>query len=318
MTHNTVEMNFDGHIINLAVDTASYKSYLVYGGWYESLYDPGSCKYLISGCYFCPPNDSCDLDSLLAQKVYKTRYGNGEVVRYVNRKVNSITTERELTKLEIDLVVWSSRVKRGIQPFAMLGLSLPKPGANEETKAPSFLKQLVRTGAIPYLTIAVHVSKFSLGLNGRLVLGEPVVEVKDATLFPLTRPSWRNGTIVVSACAAKVRSPSSSERVAELTNLQGCIDVVIDTCADATVVPDKVFSMIRKTIEVEFGRDRVDGTGKAPSTKSRKLAAYVDAKGWIWFRRSVIERLPVVAVQVHAASSFEVRLSNRVQVCDGG
>ncbi|KAF4654042.1 hypothetical protein FOZ61_008501 [Perkinsus olseni] len=139
----------------------------------------------------------------------------------------------------------------------MLGLSLPKPGANEETKAPSFLKQLVR-------------------------------------------------------------SPSSSERVAELTNLQGCIDVVIDTCADATVVPDKVFSMIRKTIEVEFGRDRVDGTGKAPSTKSRKLAAYVDAKGWIWFRRSVIERLPVVAVQVHAASSFEVRLSNRVQVCDGG
>ncbi|KAF4755376.1 hypothetical protein FOZ62_029504, partial [Perkinsus olseni] len=318
MTHNTVEMNFDGHIINLAVDTASYKSYLVYGGWYESLYGRGSCKDLISGCYFCPLNDPCDLDSLLAQKVYRTRYGDGEVVRYVNRKVNLIATEQEITNLEIGLVVWSSRVERDIQPFAMLGLSLPNPGANEETKAPSFLKQLVRTGAIPYLTIAVHVSKFSLGLNGRLVLGEPVVQAKDATLYPLTRPSWRNGTIVVSACAAKVRSPSSREQVAELTNSQGCIDVVVDTCADATVVPDKVFSMIWAAVEVEFGRDRVDGSGKALSTKSRKLAAYVDAKGWIWFRKSVIERLPVVAVQVHAASSFEVHLSNHVQVCDGG
>ncbi|KAF4724573.1 hypothetical protein FOZ62_021760, partial [Perkinsus olseni] len=68
---------------------------------------------------------------------------------------------------------------------------------------------------------------------------------------------------------------------------------------------------------VEFGRDRVDGTGGAPSTKSWRLAAYVDATGWIWFRKSVIERLPVVAVQVHAASSFEMHLSNHVQVCDG-
>ncbi|KAF4731765.1 hypothetical protein FOZ63_003682, partial [Perkinsus olseni] len=176
-------MNFDGHIINLAVDTASYKSYLVYGGWYESLYGPGSCKYLISVCYFCPLNDPCE-------------------------RRDSLPTHETLMEERND------------------------------------------------------------------------------------------------RC--------------ECMCSQGCIDVVVDTCADATVVPDKVFSMIWAAVEVEFGRDRVDGSGKALSTKSRKLAAYVDAKGWIWFRKSVIERLPVVAVQVHAASSFEVHLSNHVQVCDGG
>ncbi|KAF4692195.1 hypothetical protein FOZ60_013936 [Perkinsus olseni] len=131
-------------------------------------------------------------------------------------------------------------------------------------------------------------------------------EYLNDTLMDRPRVAWYAKFALRTLC---VRSPSSREQVAELTNSQGCIDVVVDTCADATVVPDKVFSMIWAAVEVEFGRDRVDGSGGAPSVKSRKLAAYVDAKGWIWFRKSVIERLPVVAVQVHAASSFEVHLS---------
>ncbi|KAF4738585.1 hypothetical protein FOZ62_016088, partial [Perkinsus olseni] len=46
------------------------------------LYGRGSCKYLISGCYFCPPTDPCDLDTLLAQKVDEQLYGGGDVNKF--------------------------------------------------------------------------------------------------------------------------------------------------------------------------------------------------------------------------------------------
>ncbi|KAF4705272.1 hypothetical protein FOZ62_023364 [Perkinsus olseni] len=120
MKRTKVNMNFDGHMIKLLVDTGSDFSYLVYGGWYESLYGPGSCKYLISGCYFCPPTDPCDLDTLLAQRVDEQLYGGGDVNKFVSRKVNVKVGKRRIHNITIGLMVGSTRVLGNKQPLADL------------------------------------------------------------------------------------------------------------------------------------------------------------------------------------------------------
>ncbi|KAF4712279.1 hypothetical protein FOZ62_004406, partial [Perkinsus olseni] len=123
MKRTQVKMSFDGHVIKLAIDTGSSKTYLVYGGWYESLYGRGSCKYLISGCYFCPPTDPCDLDSLLSQDVYVVQYADGSSMSLVYRKVTLKVGNRKIKDLYVGLVVNSSAVTTGVQPSAYLGLS---------------------------------------------------------------------------------------------------------------------------------------------------------------------------------------------------
>ncbi|KAF4725038.1 hypothetical protein FOZ62_022585, partial [Perkinsus olseni] len=101
MKGTQVKMNFDGHAIKLAIDTGSPMTYLVYGGWYESLYGRGSCKDLISGCYFCPPTDPCDLDTLLRQDVYSVRFTDGYSMKFVYRKVTLKVGNRKIKDLHV-------------------------------------------------------------------------------------------------------------------------------------------------------------------------------------------------------------------------
>ncbi|KAF4709050.1 hypothetical protein FOZ63_003100, partial [Perkinsus olseni] len=235
-------MNFDGHNINLKVDTGSPMTYLVYGGWYESVYGRGSCKDLISGCYFCPPTDPCDLDTLLVQRIHKANYIGGHSVMLVKRKVTLEVGERTVDNLEIGLMVGSTLVERGLQPYAMLGLSLPRLDPTVEAETP-LLEQLVSAGEIPHSTISIHVSKLSRGLSGQLVLGETMPQSQDTTLLPLQEASYYEDTLDVVVSAVEVD-----------------INMGIDTGADVTVVPEKVYSMLWEAIEREFGRERVDGT----------------------------------------------------------
>ncbi|KAF4650088.1 hypothetical protein FOZ61_010064 [Perkinsus olseni] len=194
MKSNTVKMNFDGHLINFDVDTASHITYLVYGGWYESLYGRGSCKYLISGCYFCPPTDPCDLDTLLAQKVEKLRYADGEVVKFVYRNVTLKVGERDISSLRVALLVGSSRTDDGVQPYALLGLSPPPLKPEAEIETPSFLKQLVKAGEIPHLAFSIHVSEFSVGIGGHIVLGGATGQANCTAIFSLVKPPWGRGS----------------------------------------------------------------------------------------------------------------------------
>ncbi|KAF4656128.1 hypothetical protein FOZ61_007165 [Perkinsus olseni] len=310
-------MNFDGHNINLKVDTGSSETYLVYGGWYESLYGRGSCKDLISGCYFCPPTDPCDLDTLLAQKIEELEYIDGDVVSYVNRNVTINFGERKISKFQIGLMVGCSRVDKDIQPYALLGLSSSLPQEpHAQVKTPSFIKQLVDAGEISHSTISIHVSKLSRGLSGQLVLGESMPQSKDTTLLPLREASYYDDTLGVVVSAVWVRSPSSSSPMMELPEVG--LSVGIDTGADVTTVPEKLFSMLWEAIEKEFGRERVDGTRMVTSQPTDgKTDAIIDHHDQFWCRKSVAKRLPVIIIQVDVKSTLEVHLSNHVNVCDG-
>ncbi|KAF4755864.1 hypothetical protein FOZ62_009619, partial [Perkinsus olseni] len=222
-------MNFDGHNINLKVDTGSSETYLVYGGWYESVYGRGSCKDLISGCYFCPPTDPCDLDTLLTQRIHKAIYIGGHSVMLVKRKVTLEVGERTVDNLEIGLMVGSTLVERGLQPYAMLGLGLPRLDPTVEAETP-LLEHLVSAGEIPHSTISIHVSKLSRGLSGQLVLGETMPQSQDTTLLPLQEASYYEDTLDVVVSAVEVRTSSSSSPMMELPEVD--INMGIDTGAD--------------------------------------------------------------------------------------
>ncbi|KAF4753710.1 hypothetical protein FOZ63_011520, partial [Perkinsus olseni] len=146
MKHNMVEMSFDGQPINLFVDSASFMSYLRYGGWYESIYGPNSCKDLVSGCYFCPPTDPCDLASLRTRKIHSVKYAEGREDEFVLRRVSLWVGKRKVENIEIGLMVGSTRIESGAQPLAMLGPAHLTPETDAEVDMPSFIGQLVNAG----------------------------------------------------------------------------------------------------------------------------------------------------------------------------
>ncbi|KAF4692171.1 hypothetical protein FOZ60_013911 [Perkinsus olseni] len=288
MKRNRAEIEVDGHLVNLLIDTGSHITYLVYGGWYESLYGRGSCKYLISGCYFCSPTDPCDPDSLLAQRVEKLEYVDGDVVSYVNRNVTINFGERKISKFQIGLMVGCSRVDKDIQPYALLGLSFSLPREpHAQVKTPSFIKQLVDAGEIPQPTVSIHVFKFSVGMNGRLVLGQPLERTEGTTVVP--------------------------------ENAEGELSVAFDSGDDVTTLPRPVFSMVWEAIEAEFGPDRVDGSKmlRFNSKNDQRLTAFIDANGRIWSRKRVVRYLPVIVIKVDDTFSFELPLTSHVRVCEG-
>ncbi|KAF4685854.1 hypothetical protein FOZ62_011929, partial [Perkinsus olseni] len=102
---NEVEMKFDGWPVRLFVDTGSARSYIVYGGWYESIYGRGSCRHLRTGCYFCPPTNPCNLTTLLSQDKHPVYFGSGRSVDIVIRNVTMKVGERKIRNLQMGLVV---------------------------------------------------------------------------------------------------------------------------------------------------------------------------------------------------------------------
>ncbi|KAF4756556.1 hypothetical protein FOZ62_012207, partial [Perkinsus olseni] len=225
--------------------------------------------------------------------------------------------ERTVDNLEIGLMVGSTLAEKGLQPYAMLGLSLPRLDPTVELETPSLLEQLVSAGEIPHSTISIHVSKLSRGLSGQLVLGESMPQSKDTTLLPLREASYYDDTLDVVVSAVRVRSSSSSSSpMIELPEVG--LSVGIDTGADVSAVPEKLFSMLWEAIEKEFGRERVDGTRMVRSQPiDGKTDAIIDHHDQFWCRKSVAKRLPAIIIQVDVKSTFEVHLSNHVNVCEG-
>ncbi|KAF4722863.1 hypothetical protein FOZ63_026101 [Perkinsus olseni] len=312
--NNYVELTFDDQPLNLLVDSGSSQSYLVYGGWYESVYGRGSCKYLISGCYFCPPTDPCDLVTLLGRVQRRASYGDGHTIDYAMRNVTLKVAERETSNFQIGLMVGNSRVERGVQPYGLIGLSLPRSVWKEilNIEESLFLEQLVRAGLIHRTVFSVHASEVARGMSGQLVLGDFLTDVGNATLIPLAEANWTDAFVVV-ASSVRMRTVSSGE-VMESSSEQQAIDVAIDTGSCVTTVPKEVFRLILQAIETELGWERTGWASGAVRVR-QKLDAYIGWDGYIWVRRSVIERLPVIVIQVGAESSFDVHLSKHVYVC---
>ncbi|KAF4757804.1 hypothetical protein FOZ63_025804, partial [Perkinsus olseni] len=290
MKHTTVEMNFDGHKIKLHVDSGSEWSYLVYGGWYESLYGPGSCKDLISGCYFCPPTDPCDLDGLLNQSLVTVRYSDGDVVKFAHRDVTLKIGKRKISNLRIGLMVGMTfaDTTSDIQPYAQ------RTGSR-------------CAGALPRAAHEVYAS-YRLDLC--------VEALESATFFPLRdAPQVAGVTNAIYVSAVWVKDSYVDDQTMKLDGKS--YTVVIDAGAGVTIVPEEVFSMIWEAIEVKFGADHVDRTGKDRSPTDPSLAVYVNDDGEICSRRDLVKDLPVIAIQAESTSAFEVRVSDHAQICDG-
>ncbi|KAF4652026.1 hypothetical protein FOL46_009937 [Perkinsus olseni] len=259
-------------------------------------------------------------------RVEKLEYIDGDVVSYVNRNVTINFGERKISKFQIGLMVGCSRVDKDIQPYALLGLSFSLPQEpHAQVKTPSFIKQLVDAGEIPQPTVSIHVFKFSVGMNGRLVLGQPLERTEGTTLFPLVKPVWAEQMVAILASAVWVRGSSTKSRLMGPTleqnsfppgNAKGELPLAFDSGDDLTTLPRPVFSMIWEAIEAEFGLDRVDGSKmlRFNSKKDKRLTAFADANGRIWSRKRVIRHLPVIVIKVDDAFTFEVPLTRHVSL----
>ncbi|KAF4719204.1 hypothetical protein FOZ63_004031 [Perkinsus olseni] len=321
MERNHVEMKFDGWPVRLRVDTGSDKSYLVYGGWYESIYGLGSCQYLRTGCYFCPPTNPCNLTTLLSQDKHRLYFGSGRSVDIVIRNVTMKVGEREIRNLQMGLVVGCTRAQSGLQPYALLGLSIPsRSSVGEGAVMPLFLKQLTSLRQIPQTAFSVHASKLSVEITGQLVLGEFPEETSAMTTFPLVGFSLAKAPFAITVSEVQVRSSTIRERVwsLNLTEEQQPHEVVIDTGSSWTHVPDKFFTMVLDAIQAEVGPQRVSWRSvRTQPTDVQGLDAVLKSDDCIVVRRTIANKLPVMTFKGDADTSFELHLSNHVQVCDG-
>ncbi|KAF4659535.1 hypothetical protein FOZ61_004664 [Perkinsus olseni] len=321
MKRNEVEMEFDGWPVRLFVDTGSDKSYLVYGGWYESIYGLGSCQYLRTGCYFCPPTNPCNLTTLLSQKIHPVHFGSGRSVDIVIRNVTMKVGEREIRNLQMGLVVGCTRTQSGLQPYALLGLSIPSRSSAGEGGAvmPPFLKQLTSLRQIPQTAFSVHASKLSVRITGQLVLGEFPEETSAMTTFPLVGFSLAKAPFAITVSEVQVRSSTIRERVRSLnlTKEQQPHEVVIDTGCSWTHVPDKFFTMVLDAIQAEVGPERVGWRSvRTQPTDVQGLDAVLKSDDCIVVHRTIVDRLPVLVFKDKDAGTFKLHLSNHVQVCD--
>ncbi|KAF4665461.1 hypothetical protein FOZ61_010873 [Perkinsus olseni] len=316
MQHNRAEMNFDGYPLKLAVDSGSAESYLVYGGWYESLYGPGSCEHLVTGCYFCPSTDPCDLDSLRTQETHKLKFISGCSVDIVARNVTLIVGEKQFRNFQIGLMVGNNGLDRCVQPYALLGLSITPANTTTE-RLPSTLQQLVKAGGISETAFSIHVSKLYVGISGSLVLGREPHNSTSMISFPLVRPRWARQAFAIAASVVRVKSPSTTDQVIDLSGRQANLEVVVDTGTARTKLPTEVFSMILlAAITAEFGFNHVRWSESTHQLQEAELLSYSDKHGHIWVRKNLLGQLPIVVVEVGAESSFEVNLSNHAQICE--
>ncbi|KAF4750728.1 hypothetical protein FOZ63_003820, partial [Perkinsus olseni] len=298
----------------------SSNTYVVYGDWYESIYGVGSCRHLVSGCYFCPPTDPCTLDSLLTRRSHTVEFLYGHIDKFVYREVTVQVDGQNISNFLIGLLIGSSRVENGIQPNAVLGLGLPPPIVNLGLGTTSFVEQLFQKEAIPHLTISVQASEMSEGITGQLELGKEMLGARDSPSLPLADFLSTDGPLAGLASAAWVKSSSTGQnRATAPSNGGGIRTVAVDTGCDTTFVPTKIYSMIWKAIEEEFGPDRVDGTRsrKTWSTDDQQLAAFSDVGGLLWIREDVLKQMPIMVIRVDRELQFDIHLSSHVQVCDG-
>ncbi|KAF4685338.1 hypothetical protein FOZ60_006649 [Perkinsus olseni] len=288
LKNNHVEMNFDGRNISLLADSGGYRSYLVYGGWYESIYGPDSCKDSRLGMLLLPSNRPI----------------------FVERRVSLKLSKGKIRNLRVGLMIGSSRIEDGKQPFATLGLSIPSSKPITEAAIPPLLSQLVSAGAISETAFSVRVSEFGVGITGQLILGESAAKREDTKSFPLGSVPWSAALFAIPGSGVRVQSTPHGGHVRELSMKRDSLPVAIDTGCDVTTVPKEVFSMIWATIASTFGHQHV---ASRPSTlhptSFHHLYARIDPKGWIWLRRTMTEYLPRIIVQGAAGSTFEVDLS---------
>ncbi|KAF4722889.1 hypothetical protein FOZ62_003886 [Perkinsus olseni] len=235
---------------------------------------------------------------------------------FVIRRVTLKLSKGEIRNLQVGLMIGSSRIEDGQQPFATLGLSIPSSKPITEAAIPPLLSQLVSAGAISETAFSVRVSEFGVGITGQLILGESAAKRQDTKFFPLSNVSWSAALFAIPASGVRVQSAAHGGHVRELSMKRDSLPVAIDTGCDVTTIPKGAFSMIWATIASTFGHEHV--ASRPPTVQPSSfdhLYARIDPKGWIWLRRTMTEYLPRVIVQGAAGSTFEVDLRYHSNLC---
>ncbi|KAF4659542.1 hypothetical protein FOZ61_004671 [Perkinsus olseni] len=261
------------------------------------------------------------LAAALHQKIHPVHFGSGRSVDIVIRNVTMKVGEREIRNLQMGLVVGCTRTQSGLQPYALLGLSIPSRSSAGEGGAvmPPFLKQLTSLRQIPQTAFSVHASKLSVSITGQLVLGEFPEETSAMTIFPLVGFSLAKAPFAITVSEVQVRSPIIRERVWSLnpTEEQQPQEAVIDTGCSFTHVPDKFFTMVLDAIQAEVGPERVGWRSvRTHPAHVLGLDAILNGEDRIDVRKAIANKLPVMTFKGDADTSFELHLSNHVQVCD--
>ncbi|KAF4750677.1 hypothetical protein FOZ63_018747, partial [Perkinsus olseni] len=152
-------------------------------------------------------------------------------------------------------------------------------------------------------------------MTGQLMLGEDSGKIGNVTTFRLGEFSRAKRVVGISASAVLVKR--SSDHVQEFSKKRKHFKVIIDTGTCETVLPTELFVTILEALEAELGQHRVGWLPGTLCCTRWLLDAYVGGDGYIWVRKSIIERLPVIVIQVGAESTFEVHLSRHVYACRG-
>ncbi|KAF4655735.1 hypothetical protein FOL47_009315 [Perkinsus chesapeaki] len=333
MTNTRVELELDGQPITLLADSGSHATTVISGDWYEHLYGKGSCKYVVSGCYFCPASDPCNLESLSNAEVNEIGYGDGKIVHFSTRTVSLKVGKTVLNDFTVGLIINSTAVRRNEQPFAILGLDMKlEVLANSADRKLStqltFLDQLVYAGVIARNTFAIYASDHNQGINGQLVIGGQARE-NQAKGEVMALPFWTDR--VSSQLAFDVRA---AEAVATTTNEIQRIDFAnegkrlrafLDTGATATVLDEAIFKLMWKAIETEFGSKNVDASMSSSDptefTDRKELSVCICYDGSLWIRKKLINRLPVIKLEVNSEphiSIVHLSLRNHIQACQSG
>ncbi|KAF4655734.1 hypothetical protein FOL47_009314 [Perkinsus chesapeaki] len=325
MTKTRVKLEFDGHPITLNVDSASPYTTVVSGDWYEHLYGKGSCKYVVSGCYFCPASDPCNLETLSKGKLEKIGFVDGHVVGISIREVTLKIGRALVHDFKVGLIINSTRVQNNKQPFGLLGLS-----ANSKLDIkPTLVHQLVYAGVVTRKAFAFRVVKYYQGITGALVVGggSPPNEAESKTI---TLPLWvePEGTLAVNVTSAEFVTQTAKESIKiEFGTERKYPVAVLDTGSGVTVLNKELFVLMVRATESEFGVDNVDFTTRPSKKDFKKYFASLswtqikvlrDAAGIIWIRKELVARLPMMRLQLnHESHIYVIRLHlrNHVGVC---
>ncbi|KAF4655733.1 hypothetical protein FOL47_009313 [Perkinsus chesapeaki] len=290
MEKRRVKLEFDGQPITLNVDSGSPYTTVVSGDWYEQLYGKGSCKYVVSGCYFCPASDPCNLESLSNGKVDGISYGDGtRVVKVSMRSVTLKINNKIVRDFILGLIINSTVVRKNRQPFGLLGLSVYSSAVGTALEMqPTFSAQLLQAGLVARTTFSIRVERFHQGLTGKLVFGSE--SPRNGVELPLwTGP--HGGWLALDVASAEIETKTSGDmRKVDLVRKGENFAAVLDTGSTAVIFNKALFQLTLKAIESEYGLTNVDFTGRLSiigagylsPKQSRRVSVLRASDGTVW------------------------------------
>ncbi|KAF4650259.1 hypothetical protein FOL47_001332, partial [Perkinsus chesapeaki] len=158
-----IAINIDGNPLQLAVDTGSPHTLVVYKDWYEDTYGKGACKTLPSGCYSCP--SKCDP---YAKEVFVRSFEDGSEYSMVYHKGALSVNGKMVGDIEFGLVLNFIPDHRSSDPFpdSLFGIGYDTIDGHY-----TILHQLYARKLVPEFAFQICSPTPPLVFAGQLVLG---------------------------------------------------------------------------------------------------------------------------------------------------